>query len=101
MTSTGSTGHAYSYGSPFLEGSLQVFAITPVAPIVSFPVIITSTSRIRVLGNYSLNIVIDGQDSFNIEADTYVSFKKHDKEAVFVRFDRAAPFRQLKNLGFR
>ncbi len=100
-TPTGSTGHAYSYGSPFIEGSLQVFAITPIAPINRFPIIVVSPAKIRVLGNYSLAVVIDGQDTFNIDADTYVSFKKHDKEAVFVRFDRAGPFRQLKNLGFR
>jgi NAD+ kinase len=98
---TGSTGHSYSYGSPFLEGSLEVFAITPIGPINRFPVIIMPPSKIRVLGNYSLAVVIDGQDTFNIDADTYVSFKKHDKAAVFVRFDRAGPFRQLKNLGFR
>jgi len=100
-TPTGSTGHSYSYGSPFLEGSLQVFAITPIAPLNKFPVIILTPRKIRVLGNYSISVVIDGQDTFNIDADTYVSFKKHDKEAVFVRFDIAGPFRQLKNLGFR
>ena len=100
-TPTGSTGHWYSYGSPFLEGSLQVFEITPVAPINRFPVIISSPGRIRVLANYSLRLVIDGQDTFTVEADTYVSFKKHDRDAVFVRFDRAGPYRQLKNLGFR
>jgi NAD+ kinase len=100
-TPTGSTGHSYSYGSPFLEGSLQVFALTPIAPLNPFPVIVMSPPKIRIMGNYSLSVVIDGQDNFNIDADTYVSFKKHDKEASFVRFDRAGPFRQLKNLGFR
>ncbi|MFI5419792.1 MAG: NAD(+)/NADH kinase [Nitrososphaerales archaeon] len=100
-TPTGSTGHSYSYGSPFLEGSLQVFEITPVAPINRFPVIISSPGRIRVLANYSLKLVIDGQDTFTVEADTYVSFKKHDRDAVFVRFDRAGPYRQLRNLGFK
>lgn len=100
-TPTGSTGHSYSYGSPFLEGSLQVFALTPIAPLNRFPVIIAFPPKIRVMGNYSLSVVIDGQDIFNINSDTYVSFKKHDRDAVFVRFDRAGPFRQLKNLGFR
>jgi len=100
-TPTGSTGHSYSYNSPFLEGSLQAFAITPIGPLNKFPVIILSPTKIRVMGNYSLSVVIDGQDMFNIDADTYVTFRKHDKEAVFVRFDRAGPFRQLKNLGFR
>ena len=60
-----------------------------------------SPTKIRVLGNYSLTIVIDGQDTFNIDADSFVSFKKHDKDAVFVRFEELGPFRQLKNLGFR
>lgn len=100
-TPTGSTGHSYSYGSPFLEGSLDVFALTPIAPLNRFPVIIMSAGKLRVLGNYALSVVIDGQDTFNIDADSYISFKKHDKEANFVRFDRAGPFRQLKNLGFR
>ena len=99
-TPTGSTGHSYSYGAPFIDGSLQVFSLTPMGCINRFPMIITSPGRIRMLANYSLSIVIDGQDTFALEADTYVSFKKHDKEAVFVRFDRAGPFRQLKNLGF-
>jgi NAD+ kinase len=100
-TPTGSTGHSYSYHAPFLEGSLHVFVLTPIGPINRFPVVVTAPSKLRVLGNYSLSVVIDGQDTFNIDADTYVSFKKHDVEAVFVRFDRAGPFRQLKNLGFR
>ena len=99
-TPTGSTGHSYSFGSPFLEGSLQVFSITPIGSIKRFPTIISSPGKIRVLGNYALKLVIDGQDTFSVEADTYVSFKRHDKEAVFVRFDRAGPYRQLKNLGF-
>ena len=100
-TPTGSTGHSFSYGSPFLEGSLQLFALTPIAPLHRFPVVIASPPRIRVMGNYSLAVVIDGQDVFNIDSDTYVSFKRHDRDAIFVRFDRAGPFRQLKNLGFR
>lgn len=100
-TPTGSTGHSFSYGSPFLEGSLEVFAITPIGPLNRFPTLVMSPAKIRVMGNYSLSVVIDGQDTFNVDADSYISFRKHDKEAVFVRFDRAGPFRQLKNLGLR
>ena len=99
-TPTGSTGHAYSYGSPFISGSLNAFAITPIAPIRRFPTIVAPASRVRILGNYGLWLVIDGQDVFPLEANKYVSFKRHERDAVFVRFDRAGPFRQLKNLGF-
>lgn len=101
-TPTGSTGHAYSYGGPFLEGSLDAFVITPEGPINRFPVVVKrSASPIRVLASFALHLVIDGQDLFAIEADTYVTFKKHERDAVFVRFDPAGSFRQLKNLGFK
>jgi NAD+ kinase len=101
-TPTGSTGHSYSYGAPFLEGSIDAFAITPEGPINRFPIIIKNTeATIRVLGSFALNLIIDGQDVFPIEADNYVSFKKHERDAVFVRFDTAGSFRQLKNLGFQ
>lgn len=99
-TPTGSTGHSYSYGSPFVQGSLEVFLLTPLAPLGRFPAIISSATRVGVLGNYALQLVIDGQDTFAVESGTDVSFKKHDKMATFVRFDREGPYRQLKNLGF-
>jgi NAD+ kinase len=99
-TPTGSTGHSYSYGAPFLEGSLRIFALTPIAPINRFPKVILPATQLRVLANYSLKVVIDGQDTFATEADTYITFTKHEKDAVFVRFDRAGPYRQLRNLGF-
>ena len=99
-TPTGSTGHAYSYGSPFISGSLNVFMLTPVAPLKRFPAIVAAASKVRVLANYGLQLVIDGQDVFSLEANKYVSFKRHERDAVFVRFDRAGPYRQLKNLGF-
>jgi NAD+ kinase len=101
-TPTGSTGHSYSYGSPFLEGSLDVFMITPEGPINRFPTVVkASRSPIRVLGTFALDLVIDGQELFSIESDTFVTFKKHERDAVFVRFDSAGAYRQLKNLGFR
>lgn len=101
-TPTGSTGHSYSYGAPFLEGSLDVFMITPEGPINRFPIVVKrANSPVRILGTFALDLIIDGQDVFAVEADTFVSLKKHDHDAVFVRFDTAGSFRQLKNLGFK
>lgn len=100
-TPTGSTGHSYSYGAPFLDGSLDAFMLTPEGPINSFPTVIKKAiSPIRVLGNYALDLIIDGQEVFTVEADTFVTFKKHERDAVFIRFDPAGAFRQLKHLGF-
>jgi NAD+ kinase len=100
-TPTGSTGHSYSYGSPFMQGSLDSILLTPVGPINLFPKIVKDmTTPVRVMASYSIHLIIDGQEVFNLDANTYVVFDKHEKDAVFVRFDQAGSFRQLKNLGF-
>ncbi len=101
-TPTGSTGHSYSYGAPFLEGSLDVFMITPEGSISRFPTVVKSLELpVRVLASFALDLVIDGQEVFNVEPDSFASFKRHERDAVFVRFDTAGSFRQLKNLGFK
>ncbi len=99
-TPTGSTGHSYSYGSPFIEGNLNLFLLTPLGSIRGFPKIVRDDSPFRVMANYSLEVIVDGQETTNVEANTYINFKRHEKDAVFVRFDVDSPFRQLRNLGF-
>lgn len=97
-TPTGSTGHSFSYGSPFLQGTLEAFTLTPLAPIYRFPPIILAPTKIRVVSDYALELVIDGQETFHVEKGVTVSFRKHDKDAVFVRFENAGAYRQLSNL---
>ncbi len=100
-TPTGSTGHSYSFGGPFLDGSLDSLLITPVGSINLFPKVVKSLqSPTRLTASYALHLVIDGQEEFNLDPNTYVTFDKHEKDAVFVRFDQAGSFRQLKNLAF-
>ena len=99
-TPTGSTGHSFSYGAPYLEGSLGVFAVTPLGPIRSFPPVMRAATEMRLMANYPLKLVIDGQESFAVPADSYFSVNKHARDAFFIRFDAGAPYRQLRNLGF-
>jgi NAD+ kinase len=100
-TPTGSTGHSYSYGGPFLEGALDTILISPVGSINLFPKIMKSlSSPTRVMASYGIHLIIDGQEIFNLNANTYATFDRHEKDAVFVRFDQAGSFRQLRNLGF-
>lgn len=99
-TPTGSTSHSFSYGSPYLEGNLNVFAVTPVGPIRSFPTVIKAATELRLMANYPLKLVIDGQESFRVQPDTYFSLNRHDRDAFFIRFDAGSPYRQLRNLGF-
>lgn len=97
-TPTGSTGHSFSYGSPFIQGTLEAFALTPLAPLYRFPPIILAPTRIKVASDYALQLVVDGQESFRVEKEEEVSFIKHDKDAVFIRFEKAGAYRQLSNL---
>ncbi len=97
-TPTGSTGHSFSYGSPFVQGTLEAITLTPLAPIYRFPPIIMQPTKISVEGEYATQLVIDGQETFRVEAGVRVSIQKHDKDAEFVRFEKAGPYRQLANL---
>jgi NAD+ kinase len=97
-TPTGSTGHSFSYGSPFIQGTLGAFILTPLAPIYRFPPIILAPTKITVVSDYALQLVVDGQETFRVEKGETVSFRKHEKDAVFVRFDKAGAYRQLSNL---
>jgi NAD+ kinase len=99
-TPTGSTGHSYSFGSPFVSGSLHSFLITPVAPITNFPKIIRDSTPMRVMATYGLHLIIDGQETYSVEPNTYITLKRHERDAVFVRFEPSSDFKQLKNLGF-
>jgi NAD+ kinase len=100
-TPTGSTGHSYSYRSPFLDGSLDAFLITPVGSLIGFPSVVRKTRpAMRILANSATNLVIDGQEVFAVEPGVYVEIKRHERDAVFIRFDESGSLRQLKNLGF-
>ena len=99
-TPTGSTGHSYSYGSLFAEGTLNIFILMPLAPILRFPGMILPPAKVGVRANYALQLVIDGQHTHGVQPGVTCSFEKHEKSAAFVRFDKSGPYRQLKNMGF-
>lgn len=96
-TPTGSTGHSFSYGSPFLEGTMRVFALTPLAPIYRFPPMVVEPTIIKVRADLALQLVIDGQETFSVKKGTEVSFRKHSRDAVFIRLSKAGSYRQLSN----
>jgi NAD kinase len=99
--------HTPSFTIDFDSGAvftqrMEVFMITPEGSISRFPTVVKSLELpVRVLGSFALDLVIDGQEVFNVEPDTFATFKRHERDAVFVRFDTAGSFRQIKNLGFK
>ena len=97
-TPTGSTGHSFSYGSPFLEGTMSALIVTPLAPIHRFPAIVMHPTNVQVTSDYALELVIDGQETYRVEKNVTATFRRHTKDAVFIRLQRAGPYRQLSNL---
>lgn len=97
-TPTGSTGHSFSYGSPFLEGTISALILTPLAPIHRFPAIVMDPTNVQVTADFALELVIDGQETFRVEKDVAITFRRHSRDAVFIRLQMAGPYRQLSNL---
>ena len=44
-------------------------------------------------------VIVDGQVEFQVKAHDKISIKKHNSDAVFLRFNNS-PIRQLNKFGF-
>lgn len=99
-TPTGSTGHTYSLGGPVVQESLDIFLLTPLAPVSRLPSLIVPPDPVHVTANQPINVVVDGQEVFAVDRGTPVLLKKYHKSAVFTRFSERG-LRQLRNLGFQ
>jgi NAD+ kinase len=99
-TPTGTSGHSYSLGSPIAHGSLEVAIITPIAPLLRFPVLVCPMRQIKVKSTHHINLVVDGQETYSIEAEETVSIQRYKHDAIFVRL-KGNGFFQLSNLGFK
>jgi NAD+ kinase len=99
-TPTGSTGHAYSLGGPVVYEGLDTMVLAPLASLTRFPCLVLPVTPLVARADQPLNVVIDGQEVFNVAADQPVRIERYPHPAMFVRL---APqgLRQLKNLGFR
>jgi NAD+ kinase len=98
-TPTGTTGHSYSLGSPVAHGTLEVMLVTPIAPLLKFPAIISPIKKMKIRSTYHTNLVVDGQESYSIEAEDVISVQRYKHDTIFVRL-KGNGFLQLTNLGF-
>ena len=98
-TPTGSTGHAMSFGGPFIYPSTSVILLVPVGPINRLPHAVLPAEPIEVFSDKISKLVIDGQEEFLVDALKKVVIKKHNKNARFIRFEDKG-LKQLDKLGF-
>jgi NAD+ kinase len=99
-TPTGTTAHSFSGGGPVIHEAGRLLLLTPVCPLSRLPPLILPAEPIKIKFSDDCDLVIDGQEVFKVNHTKTITIRKHEKDAVFVRFNRKG-FRQLYNLGIR
>lgn len=91
-TPTGSTAYAMSAGGPIVDPRINGFLLVPLAPYLlsSRPHLISSNRRleIRVDSAKPANLVIDGQQTFELGTEGTIKVIRNDKPALFVDVKR-------------
>ncbi|NMB79969.1 MAG: NAD(+) kinase [Methanomicrobiales archaeon] len=91
-TPTGSTAYAMSAGGPIVDPRIQGFLLVPLAPYLlsARPHLISSNRHleIRVDSAKPANLVIDGQQTFELGTEGSIRIIRNDKPALFVDIRR-------------
>lgn len=98
-TPTGSTGHSLSLGGPIVHEQVDCLMILPVAPVKRMPCFIVNPQVISITSTHDSNLVIDGQDVYEIKADSSILISRYRFDAIFVRL-RKRGITQIAKLGF-
>lgn len=98
-TPTGSTGHNLSLGGPVLHEGMSCLILTPIAPMNKMPQLVIPVEEIVVMSSHKSHLIIDGQESFVVEAGREVRISQHALGVKFLRLQKKG-MRQLAKLGF-
>ncbi len=89
-TPTGSTCYAMSAGAPIIDPKVEAFVIVPISPFKfsARPMVVPSGSviRVEVVSDKQCVLVIDGQESHDVEGGRSVRFSLSDRPGRFIRF---------------
>lgn len=98
-TPTGSTGHSLSVGGPVLHEGMDCLILTPAAPVNRLPQIVVPVEDIMVRSMHDSYLVVDGQESFKVEAGQRIRIARYRQDARFLRLHKKG-MRQLEKLGY-
>jgi len=102
-TPTGSTAHSFSAGGPVLETSLDVFALTLIAPLQPVKsIVVPADKKIRVSleePGPTATLVMDGNPVKEIRHGQPLEMRKSSVSARFVRFGDTFLQRGLRRLA--
>jgi len=98
-TPTGSTGHSFSIGGPVLHEGMSCLILSPLASVNRMPQLVIPVEQIAIQSTHESHLIIDGQETFKVEADQPIRISRFPDDAVFLRLQKKG-MRQLVKLGF-
>jgi len=98
-TPTGSTGHSFSIGGPVLHEGMDCLILSPIASVNRMPQLVIPVQDIVVQSTFESHIIIDGQETFKVNADRPIKISRFSDDATFLRLQKKG-MRQLAKLGF-
>lgn len=98
-TPTGSTGHSFSVGGPVLHEGMSCLSLTPIASVNRMPQLVIPLEEIIISSTYESHLILDGQETFKIQADDPIKIMRCSDDAIFLRLQKKG-MRQLAKLGF-
>jgi NAD+ kinase len=98
-TPTGSTGHSFSVGGPVLHEGMSCLSLTPIASVNRMPQLVIPLEQILIRSTHESHVILDGQETFKVQADEPINILRCSDDAVFLRLHKKG-MRQLAKLGF-
>jgi NAD+ kinase len=98
-TPTGSTGHSFSVGGPVLHEGMSCLVLTPIASVNRMPQLVIPVEEIRIESTHESHLIIDGQETFKINAGEPIKILRFSNDAIFLRLQKKG-MRQLAKIGF-
>jgi NAD+ kinase len=98
-TPTGSTGHSFSIGGPVLHEGMSCLILSPIASVNRMPQLVIPVEDIVIQSSHESHIIIDGQETFKVDADKPIKISRFSDDATFLRLQKKG-MRQLSKLGF-
>jgi NAD+ kinase len=98
-TPTGSTGHSFSVGGPVLHEGMSCLVLTPIASVNRMPQLVIPVEEILIESTHESHLIIDGQETFKINAGEPIKILRFSNDAIFLRLQKKG-MRQLAKIGF-
>ena len=99
-TPTGSTAYSLAAGGPVVDPMLECINVVPICThsLMARPMLFSYETELKLVnaGRVEINVSADGSEEYGIKPDEYVSIKKSEHTALFVRVRKSSFYEVLK-----